>query len=351
MIVAWWRVPVRPNEEEGALDYLGSALLITTLATLILAVVEPDAGWRFVGLSSVSALSAIAFVWREQRFSTPILPLGLFVSRSFAGANIMTSLFYAALSGTLYFLPFNLIQVQGYSATEAGLAFLPMTLLLAFGSIFAGGVIRRYHPRSVLTLGPLVAALGMFLLGASDTDASYLRDFLPATLIMGLGMMMCAAPLTTLVMGAVADGQAGIASGINNTVARLAGVIAVSSLTPFAIDWFAAALDTRLRTMGVPEAVIESLVSRAALLAALEGPGDVDESIIVFVDAAVSGAYADTFRRLVTICGVLAVSSGVIAWLAFKGRSPHVSDPPSSARREVRPIADHSMPGPGVGAN
>ena len=248
------------------------------------------------------------------------MPLQLFRSRAFAGANAMTLLLYAALSGALYFLPFNLIQVQGYSATEAGAAFLPMTLLLGLGSTFAGDAIRRFDPRVVLTLGPLVAAIGFFALAAPGVGASYVGGFLPGIVIVGVGMTLSVAPLTTVVMSAVGEHQAGVASGVNNTVARLAGVLAVGALTAVAIAWFSSALETRLHDAGVPGPLVESVSANAADLAELETPRDLDASIARAVRESVAAAYVETFRMIMIVCGVLAAISGAVAWFSLGGR-------------------------------
>ena len=250
LTVAAWRVPPDTAEADAPLDYLGAVLLAVALATLIYALVDPASAWHVALFLGIAAMLAVAFIQREQRFSSPLLPLGLFSSRAFSGANLMTFLLYAALSGALYFLPFNLIQVQGYSATAAGAAFLPMTLMLGFGSTLAGDLIRRFDPRIVLTVGPVIAGIGFVGLALPDADAAFVTGFLPAILIIGLGMTISVAPLTTVVMGAVSDDQTGVASGINNTVARLAGVIAVAVLTGIAISWFSTSLEDSLQRVG-----------------------------------------------------------------------------------------------------
>jgi EmrB/QacA subfamily drug resistance transporter len=171
LIVAAWRVPADEAEGDRPPDYPGAFLLAAALATMIYALVDPASVWHAALFLTVAATLAIAFVWRERQFSSPLLPLGLFSSRVFSGANLMTFLLYASLSGALYFLPFNLIQVQGYSATAAGAAFLPITLMLGFGSTLAGDLIRQFDPRIVLTVGPVVAGTG-FLASSSKAPTT-----------------------------------------------------------------------------------------------------------------------------------------------------------------------------------
>jgi EmrB/QacA subfamily drug resistance transporter len=318
--VAWWRVPVTPTADDGALDYLGALFLVGSLGLLILAVVDPGSTPQRAAMLFVAAALGAAFFWRELRFDTPILPLRLFRSRSFSGANAMTLLLYAALSGALYFLPFNLIQVHGYTATQAGAAFLPMTLLLGVGSTLAGDSIRKFDPRFLLTLGPFVTAIGFFALAAPGENASYVGGFLPGILILGIGMTLSVAPLTTVVMSSVSGRQTGIASGINNTVARLAGVLAVGTLTAVAIASFSGTLETRLQEAGVSGALIAKVSSGAAQLAELKPPANVNASITRAIQGSVTSAYITTFRSIIVICGMLAVFSGLIAWFSLGRR-------------------------------
>jgi sugar phosphate permease len=262
-------------------------------------------------------LLGTAFLWREKRFKAPMLPVRLFSSRAFSGANLMTLFLYCALTGALYFLPFNLIQVQGYSAVQAGAAFLPFTLILGFGSTFAGGMIGKVDPRMILTLGPVVAAAGFIALAIPGVNASYVAGFLPGILLIGVGMTLSVAPLTTVVMSSVPDDETGVASGVNNTAARIAGVLAVAVLTTAAVWQFSGALETQLRDSDVPPALVERLVANAAELAGLKAPDGAGERATAIVSDAVASAYVETFRMLAIICGLLAALSGAIAWFSL----------------------------------
>lgn len=316
--IAAWRVPTDTTEATGRIDYPGALLLAASLGTLTYALVDPASAWRAASFVGVAAILAAAFLWRQKRFSSPLLPLDLFSSRAFSGANLMTFLLYAALSGALYFLPFNLIQVQGYSATRAGAAFLPMTLMLGFGSTLAGDLIRRFDPRVVLTVGPLIAGAGFIGLALPGADTAFVTGFLPAILVIGLGMTISVAPLTTVVMSAVAERQTGVASGINNTVARLAGVVAVAVLTGVAIGWFSSSLEESLRASEVPPAVTQHLLANAARLAELSAPDDVSAPVAKSVDAAIAASYVGAFRVIAVVCGLLAIGSGLVAWFSLR---------------------------------
>ena len=317
LALAWRRVPASPARRGQPLDYAGAILLIASLGPLVYALVSPGAPSRRLALLAAAAAFGAAFVWRERRFATPMLPPALFRRRAFAGANLMTLLLYLALSGALYFLPFNLIQVQGYSATQAGLAFLPFTLVMGLGSTFAGDLIRKLDPRPILTAGPAVVALGFAALAIPGTGASFVAGFLPGIALVGVGMTLSVAPLTTVVMSSVAERQAGTASGVNNTAARLGGVLAVAALTAVAVWQFSGTLEGRLQQAGVAPALAGELVDNAARLAELEAPAGTLPAAAAAIEGAVARAYVGTFRVLMLICATLAAASGLVAWVTL----------------------------------
>jgi hypothetical protein len=310
-------VPVSPVKRGNRLDYAGGLLLVASLALLIYALVSSQSLLLKVAAVVLSLVLGAAFLLHEKRFKPPMLPLRLFSSGAFSGANLMTLLLYSALTGALYFLPFNLIQVQGYSAAQAGAAFLPFTLILGFGSTLAGDMIRKFDPRMILTVGPVVAAAGFITLAIPGENASYVSGFLPGILIIGVGMTLSVAPLTTVVMGSVSNSEAGIASGVNNTAARIAGVLAVAVLTAVAVWQFTDAIELRLQDRHVPRELTDLLTSRASELADLKAPEGTSERLAATASDAVAFAYVRTFRLLVVICGLLAAVSGAIAWFSL----------------------------------
>ena len=251
-----------------------------------------------------------------------MLPLALFRSRTFSGANLMTLLLYFALNGALYFLPFNLIQVQGYSALQAGAAFLPFTLIMGFGSVFAGDLIRKINPRIILTVGPIVAGLGFLGLAIPGDQASFVTGFLPGIVTIGVGMTLSVTPLTTVVMESVDDRHAGVASGMNNTAARLAGVLSVAVLTTAAVGSFAGTLEVLLRADGVQQGLIDRVSRDASHLAELKPPVGTPEPAAAVIVNAVKKAYVRTFRMLAIVCSVVAILSGMVALLFLSARDP-----------------------------
>jgi MFS family permease len=159
-----------------------------------------------------------------------MMPLALFRSSNFAAANALTLLLYFALGGALYYLPFGLIRLGGYSATQAGAALLPFALIMGFGAPFAGMLADRFGPRPSLTMGPIVAACGLAWLAFADFGTSYWASVFPGICVLGAGMTITVPPLTSTMMASVGEAHAGIASGINNAVARIAGLLAVAAL-------------------------------------------------------------------------------------------------------------------------
>ncbi len=267
-------------------------------------------------------IALIAFVVVEARSAHPMVPLGLFKSRTFSGTNALTLLLYAALAAFSFFLPLNLAQVQGYDEGVVGLAMLPFTILLIVMSRWAGGLVGRIGPRIPLTVGPAIVGVGFLVFalnGLTRGPSDYWLTFFPGALLIGLGMGITVAPLTTAVMSSAPSGATGIASGINNAVARTGGALAVAVLGGVALLIFTGSLQTRTTSMAMP-AQTQTVLMRdeAPKLAAAQPPDGLSDEQKTQVQQAVKLSFIDAYRTGMIICAVLAWLSALLAFLLIE---------------------------------
>src|ERR1700727_2217072 len=235
----------------------------------------PGLGWTNPATWGTAAAGIVAiglFLWRESKVDSPLLPLQIFHSMNFSGANLLTLLLYAALGAVLFFLPFNLIQVQGYTPTQAGAENLPLIVILFFLSRWAGGLVARYGAKLPLVIGPLIAAAGFLLFARPGIGGSYWTTFFPAMLVLGLGMSGVVAPLTTTVMDSVSEHQAGVASGVNNAVSRVSSLLLIAVLGIIAVNVFNTQLENRLAATSLSPAVKHAVLEQKDRLTQIEPP-------------------------------------------------------------------------------
>jgi EmrB/QacA subfamily drug resistance transporter len=316
--ISLWRVPESRSSDHGRVDWLGATVATLGLATLVYGFLESvNLGWanpRVFGSLIVGFGSLVVFVLVERTVKTPMVPLELFQSKSFSGANLLTLFLYAAVGIFFFLFPLNLIQIQKYSATETGAAGLPMILLMFLLSRWSGGLIARYGPKGPLIVGPLIAAAGFLLFVVPDGNASYWTKFLPAFVVLGLGMSVSIAPLTTVVMNSVGQGRAGTASGINNAVARVAGVLAVAIFGVVMAAAFSNSLRHSLSELKLSTDTVRELESNVDKLGSLDAPSSVNPQTAASIRSAVANAFVSGFRLIMLFCAVLGVAGALVAW-------------------------------------
>jgi EmrB/QacA subfamily drug resistance transporter len=324
LAVRW--VPESRNESDTGVDWTGGALAVAGLGLLAYGLTAAsNVGWAHgsvLGCLVAGVLVLLLLLWSEAHAASPMLPLTLFRSRTFSGANAITLLLYFALSGELFFLPFDLIDIQGYSATSAGAAFLPFSLIMAGLSRWSGGLNERYGARLLLIVGPAVVAVGLILIALPANGGSYWSTVFPAMTVWGFGMALCVAPLTTTVMQAAGDRYAGAASGINNATARIAGMLAVALLGVVAVGVFRTALDERLERLQIPASIRQALQPEVQKLAEAQLPPQIEDATRQTLRHALNESFVASFRITTLIAAAAALLSATCAWLTIDRRSP-----------------------------
>ena len=292
------------DDKAKRLDWVGAVAVAIGLAAITWGLSAiPASGFHDTNVLAalgVGAAFLLSFVAIEARFhERAMMPLSLYRSRNFSGTNALTLLLYFALGGALYYLPFGLIRLGGYSATQAGAALLPFALIMGFGASFAGTLSDRFGPRLSLTAGPLIAACGLTLLAFADLGKSYWIGVFPAICVLAIGMTITVPPLTTTVMASVGEARAGIASGVNNAVARVASLFAVAALGAVLFASFSHHL------AGLPPAQANEVLN-----AVLAGQAGVTEGAIAAFDRAL--------RTVMLVTALCAALGGVAGWLLIR---------------------------------
>jgi EmrB/QacA subfamily drug resistance transporter len=306
------------------LDLPGAFLINLGLGLLVFGMIEaPSRGWanpKTWGTSVAGVVATGLFLWREAATDSPLLPLRLFQSRNFTGANLLTLLLYAALGALLFFLPYNLIQVQGFTPTQAGAANLPLILILFFLSRWAGGLVAHYGAKLPLVIGPIVAACGFLLFATPGIGGSYWTTYFPAMIVLGLGMSGVVAPLTTTVMDSVAERQAGVASGVNNAVSRVAALLSIAVLGMVAFHVFNTQLAQRLDTAKLDAPAKNAVLEQRNRLTQIEPPKELSSDQQQELMRSIDESFLSGFRWVMVISAGLALLSAVSAWSMIAGK-------------------------------
>jgi EmrB/QacA subfamily drug resistance transporter len=310
--IALYKLPEsRDDEAKGGLDWRGSLLAFISLGSLALGLMfAPVLGWgnMLVILALLGGLLLLAaFVWAEAHIQFPMLPLGLFRSRTFSAVNLLTLFLYAGLAGTFFLFPFALIQVQGFSATLTGAAFLPFTLIMGALSRWSGGLLDRFSAKWLLIIGPAIAALGIGLLAFSIDDGSYLVVVAPIA-ILAFGMVVTVAPLTTTVIDAVPAHQTGIASGINNAVSSVANLLAIAILGAVALGVYNRALDKNLENKNVSTEVTRAVQLAKGQFIVAPALSTVQADDRRAAEIIIKGSLSESIRFTMLGCALLALA-------------------------------------------
>jgi EmrB/QacA subfamily drug resistance transporter len=305
----------RDEELTAQIDWAGALLAVVSLGAIVFGLLQ----WPPLGIDHPLVMGALivgvcAFLLLlavERRAANPMLPLELFRSRTFTLANLLTLLLYAALGIMLFLVPMNLIDVQQYDATQAGAALLPFPVIMFALSRWSGGLVARVGSRLPLTVGPLVAALGCALIARPAIGGSYWTTFFPAVVVLGIGMAIAVAPLTTTVMGAVDSHRAGAASGINNAVARVAGLLAIAVFGVMLARTFEASVSGRLDRLDLPaatrSAIDQELPKMAGALS--DDAPSVEPEYRSEARGAIEGAFVSAFRLVMMGAAILALAA------------------------------------------
>ncbi len=289
------------DDKAKSLDWAGAATVAAGLAAITWGLGAIPA----LGFSDKTVLGALGlgfvllslFLAIEAPLGArAMMPLSLYRSRSFSAANALTLLLYFALGGALYYLPFGLIRLGGYSATQAGAALLPFALIMGFGAQFSGKLSDRFGPRRSLALGPIIAGCGLALLAFADFRRSYWAGVFPAICVFGIGMTTTVPPLTSTVMSSVGEAHAGVASGVNNAVARVAGLFAVAALGAVLFASFSHHLSVTLPAQ-----------ANEALNAILAGQAGITEHA--------TAAFEHALRRVLQVAAFCSSLGGIGFWL------------------------------------
>jgi EmrB/QacA subfamily drug resistance transporter len=330
VVISLWRLPESRSAGAGPVDRMGALSVTLGLGGLVSGFIEStNLGWKnplVFGSLAAGLACLVAFVFVEAKTDSPMVPLNVFKSRAFSGANLLTLFLYAAIGIFFFLFPLNLIQVQGYSAVKAGAAVLPMSLLMLALSRWSGALVTRYGARLPLIVGPVIVAAGFALFVVPSVGGSYWKSFFPGVMVVGFGLAIAIAPLTTVVMDSAGEDHVGVASGINNAVARVAGVLAIAVLGIVMTAAFRSRLNHEVAKLALPPAALEELRDNETKLAGMELPVSVDPGTKEAIRKSVELPFVSGFRLVMVICAGLAASSAAATWCTI----PRLKSTPSN---------------------
>jgi EmrB/QacA subfamily drug resistance transporter len=303
------------NEQQcRGLDIIGILLATVGLGAIVFGLIEWEYGSTVTIMAEVVGVCALlGFFFVEAQVASPMVPLEMFRSYNFSGANLITFFLYFALYGVLFFFPLDLIQVQGYTATQAGAALLPFILLMFLLSRWAGGLVKQFGSRLPLVVGPAIAAIGFALFIRSGIGNSYWTSFFPAVMVLGLGMAVSVAPLTTVVMNSIAQEHVGAASGINNAISRIAGLLAIAIFGLVMTTIFNQNLIKNIKTDSIPIAIQQEIINQRSQFAGIKTTNEYAQRLI-------QESFIVGYKTILWIAVAMAFASSLSAVLLINGK-------------------------------
>lgn len=325
------KVPESKNPASKKVDFIGGALATIALAGLTYGFIEaPGQGFEapvIIAALSVGFLSLIGFVWYQGYCPHPMMPLSLFKSRMFSSTNLLTLFLYGALGGFLFFFPLNLIQIQGYPPEIAGLTMLPFGIIIAILSRFAGSWSDKVGVRVPLIIGPAITAIGFYMYSIPEITAGvsdFWLTYFPAILVSAVGMGITVAPLTTAVMNAVSSDRTGVASGVNNAIARTAAVLAVSVMGSVTLFTFQSSVNENIADLKLEIQVYEELQNEMPKLAEAQIPEGANPDQVVAIQKAIDLSFVKSFQFLAIVASIMAAISAVVSLLFMEKKKRQI---------------------------
>lgn len=328
------RIPESKNPDALKMDLWGAVMVTIGLVGISYGFIEsPKRGFgdlRIITALVMGGLGIFAFILIQAKSKHPMMPLKLFKSATFSGGNLLTLFVYAAMGGALFFIPLNLIQIQGYSELSAGLSMLPIIILIAGISSFIGKFVDSQGFRLPLIIGPIITSAGYLIFttyGITSGPSDYWRTFFIAFLLIGTGMGITVAPLTTSVMGSVSSTFSGLASGINNTVARAAGVVSLALMGSMALFIFKDEISMAISTMDISIEAKNELMWESSKLAAASVPESLSAEHRASVEYLIRDSFITAFNRVVFAAAILALIGSLMAFLFIRPVFENSDDP------------------------
>ena len=323
----YWRIPEsKKGSGDERVDVWGSLFATLGLGCIVFALI--DSGNIGFGHPKVivpfvaGGIFLLAFLFHESRTAFPMMPLNLFKSKTFSGGNLITLLFWGAWSGAVFFIPFNLIQLQGYSASGVGFAFMPLIIALFVISPWAGGLVAKYGAKPPLIVGTILGSIGFYLFTLPGIGGSYWTTFFPAITVLGIGMAIIISPLTTAVMESVTLNESGVASGINNTVGRIAGLLSVAIMGVFALSTFNGSLDHELTSIDLPIEARQSIDDQRIKILLIDIPEELESETKTSVKAAIENSFLASFRLMMLISAGLVLLGTFVSLFTIERLKP-----------------------------